>query len=603
MRNNFPKIGFLGIGKYSGALAEAIVNNIPTSYYFYDLDIRKFFDNGNLKAQYYWLSKVNFYKNQDDPLRWVIDNSDIIIVGIPHTSLNFHKVMKDIEAIIDNYKGEKSFVFMGNFRYSPRILINSKAIYQIMFNLGIDPNSENKQYNIIAVYNVSTNCDPSFEKVIEEISTPIIVNNYVDLIKYRFILGGGLAVLTHFFYKYGNFNNNMKKYFVEGMGKCFSDMDMDFEKILSSLIHNLNYLKKGKKLSYPEILSILKEGEAAKLIFEYSYSYSEEDFLKNLPRIFEKAFKKFLMNWIDIYLWDAILWISEMYIKLNFSSMDKAWEEVKKVFHQLYKDWNPIFKWLNLIDTQHKKIYFTPQEQQRDLRGEVLRFWYTYSEEFKKYIITLSKLLQTLSFPNRVWIITNKSEDIKEELYNLGNLALVQNSEKVLKIYDKKIKEIRERIQTSDEKGKIFFEEIASINKDASFRKILGDIKKEINNLYGIDIPDEIGASLINYYFWISVAFSSDDFKHVIYIPVYSGYLIPYSISIGITEWLGSSFIRNFKSFISSIVLPILEKQIQSHALRSAVAAIMSRNMSHNIGSHVLNYLSNPEELDSLWII
>ena len=44
-------------------------------------------------------------------------------------------------------------------------------------------------------------------------------------------------------------------------------------------------------------------------------------------------------------------------------------------------------------------------------------------------------------------------------------------------------------------------------------------------------------------------------------------------------------------------------KSIQSHALRSAVAAIMARNMSHNIGSHVLNYLSNPEELDNLWII
>jgi hypothetical protein len=40
-----------------------------------------------------------------------------------------------------------------------------------------------------------------------------------------------------------------------------------------------------------------------------------------------------------------------------------------------------------------------------------------------------------------------------------------------------------------------------------------------------------------------------------------------------------------------------------THALRSAVAAIMSRNMSHNIGSHVLNYLSNPEELNNLWII
>ncbi|MEO0296921.1 MAG: hypothetical protein ABIN23_05720 [candidate division WOR-3 bacterium] len=39
------------------------------------------------------------------------------------------------------------------------------------------------------------------------------------------------------------------------------------------------------------------------------------------------------------------------------------------------------------------------------------------------------------------------------------------------------------------------------------------------------------------------------------------------------------------------------------YALRSAVAAIMARNMSHNIGSHVLNYLSNPEELDNLWVI
>ena len=46
-----------------------------------------------------------------------------------------------------------------------------------------------------------------------------------------------------------------------------------------------------------------------------------------------------------------------------------------------------------------------------------------------------------------------------------------------------------------------------------------------------------------------------------------------------------------------------LNQEILKHALRSAVAAIMARNMSHNIGSHVLNYLSNPDELDNLWII
>jgi SAM-dependent methyltransferase len=46
-----------------------------------------------------------------------------------------------------------------------------------------------------------------------------------------------------------------------------------------------------------------------------------------------------------------------------------------------------------------------------------------------------------------------------------------------------------------------------------------------------------------------------------------------------------------------------VKHETKRHALRSAVAAIMARNMSHNIGSHVLNYLSNPEELNNIWII
>jgi len=37
--------------------------------------------------------------------------------------------------------------------------------------------------------------------------------------------------------------------------------------------------------------------------------------------------------------------------------------------------------------------------------------------------------------------------------------------------------------------------------------------------------------------------------------------------------------------------------------LKASVAAIMARNMSHNIGSHVLNYLSNSQEVNDLWIM
>ncbi|MGQ9817015.1 MAG: hypothetical protein ACUVQ3_03570, partial [bacterium] len=55
--------------------------------------------------------------------------------------------------------------------------------------------------------------------------------------------------------------------------------------------------------------------------------------------------------------------------------------------------------------------------------------------------------------------------------------------------------------------------------------------------------------------------------------------------------------------FFTKTYIEQQEQIIKSHAIRSAVAAIMARNMSHNIGSHVLNYLSNPEELDNLWVI
>jgi len=48
----------------------------------------------------------------------------------------------------------------------------------------------------------------------------------------------------------------------------------------------------------------------------------------------------------------------------------------------------------------------------------------------------------------------------------------------------------------------------------------------------------------------------------------------------------GKLFLESFTSLQENIQKDI--EEFQSHALRSAVAAIMSRNMSHNIGSHVL---------------
>jgi len=70
-----------------------------------------------------------------------------------------------------------------------------------------------------------------------------------------------------------------------------------------------------------------------------------------------------------------------------------------------------------------------------------------------------------------------------------------------------------------------------------------------------------------------------------------------------VTEILESREI--LKSFLLKSSLELEARAFFRTSLRSAVAAIMARNMSHNIGSHVLNYLSNPDyfvNLEDFWL-
>jgi len=119
---------------------------------------------------------------------------------------------------------------------------------------------------------------------------------------------------------------------------------------------------------------------------------------------------------------------------------------------------------------------------------------------------------------------------------------------------------------------------------------------------------------LRNLIYFFSIArkiLQQEEIKEIVYIPA-RGFIFHNKemVSGGITIWVTKD--TNYCLEKVLIVETIWSRRVsiwdwarksQSHALRSAVAAIMARNMSHNIGSHVLNYLSNPEELDNLWII
>ena len=84
-------------------------------------------------------------------------------------------------------------------------------------------------------------------------------------------------------------------------------------------------------------------------------------------------------------------------------------------------------------------------------------------------------------------------------------------------------------------------------------------------------------------------------------------------LTVGTSKFLNRWEYRTLSEFSKKILWRALvlkvarrirweHEEALKHALCSAVSAIMSRNMSHNIGSHVLNYLSDPEVLDEIWV-
>lgn len=111
--------------------------------------------------------------------------------------------------------------------------------------------------------------------------------------------------------------------------------------------------------------------------------------------------------------------------------------------------------------------------------------------------------------------------------------------------------------------------------------------------------------SFLNYYPWTRLAYENVD-TIVLISPTTIPNLTPFGVVAGfnVEKWT-EDWVKKIKGvevlathglslWVEKEVVD-KEKQVERHARRAAVAAIMGRNMSHNIGSHVLNYLSEKD--------
>ena len=311
--------------------------------------------------------------------------------------------------------------------------------------------------------------------------------------------------------------------------------------------------------------------------------------------------------------------------------------DLKKV-HNKYKDFlEKIIKQYGFNDNQF--CFFNIYEYAKDENGDI------YGKDIKTY----SCLQPNEKWNEKVFSIWKGQDNFKELLQYVSSLRgiiiepkmeipFIMYSENIrIKKDDKELlekfaipftipKEIigctNRNKDIKDIKAIISHIQECSIKKDKKDGGV-GVIErfKEINNnlkipgIKGIkfDKREDILKKFLNYFCWTSLAKPTPNV--IVHINIAT---FPDAGPLGIVLGLNiEKFTRKTIDFLwkirnaSLIGLKIRvereviarKKEMLSYALRSAVAAIMARNMSHNIGSHVLNYLSNPEEVDNLWII
>ncbi len=580
------KIGFIGVGKYSGALAKAIIekNNSTSNFSIYDSNPKAttdFEDKESVKIVDSAEWKVG--------VAYIINESELIFVGIPHLSNEFYCVSDHIDDLLSKLAESKKplpiLVYMDNLSFNRNFSKHKTSFFRIFFNLSVD-----RCKSLIALQSLkATNSDKEIlETILKKVSFKeevVHVENYLDLMKYRFFIGVGLALIYEF-YQCGKLD----------------EFDVFYKTILNSHIKDGNCqkiiesLKEGHSESFNSD-NFISEGGATETFFTLLNKEVLHDLVKQNKT---KPIKKSFNNSIKIFSEKILFW---HFLDLHKYIKDKFYESINKkrleidnfikefmsLLEYFMVDFRPLFSWFNVIDISNKNIYFCPASQEEEVQGKVFDFW-EKRDDYNKTMRTIYSILKDVNLPSMMFII---SKDNKPSRWNiLSENSLILSATKLIESSIIEPYKIREEMNSIDS-SKIYdclrdHLEKAKINHD-----IINDFREQIEKqlLYDKTLKDSDIEKQLKYFLWIEIA-ADDQYKHMVYIPASYGDSIPISVSIGLKEDVEPEIIWELKNLVINLFLPLLEHNYRIFSLSAAIAAIMGRNLSHNIGSHAIYYFS-----------
>jgi|GEM_PF-6058147 len=254
--------------------------------------------------------------------------------------------------------------------------------------------------------------------------------------------------------------------------------------------------------------------------------------------------------------------------------------------------------WCNLFDLDSRRILFLPSAQETQVSGALVSAW--LSEDFKEEILGIGEFLGKYrgpqGFRNSLTkdALTILHHGDMGDLKKLWPMAAIDCSF----FRDDPFKNILAGAEKWEpaEAAYNFRQAVVSAIKSIPRNKV-----EDLLGALGIPSAGEQIISdarrLWGFFFMLECAFAGSGWKCALYMPAtpIESKMLPFGLHMGFREVPPLAFARRFKVFARAIFVPRLLSDVREHSARFAAAAIASRNMSHNLGSHVLSYLSDTD--------
>ncbi len=293
----------------------------------------------------------------------------------------------------------------------------------------------------------------------------------------------------------------------------------------------------------------------------------------------------------------------------------------KPLFNQLVLQIKSLFSMRNNENDFVILDYWLPSEYEAEKKFKA--FYLTPNNDNNEYLIKHAKRLTELyknpKIVNKIFdsnkILEALSSNYPERyMDNLPYLILTKNKTGIsenefhIQFESNEINEPKDNFEDFIEK---VYSEAKSENQNIDKCVLINDLLNEKQSLTSGKIEfSDINKAFYTYLEFFKTIVPFNDYKEFIYFPAITNVIEEDKIT---KRWVGGMLVpfktestyferKNYQTFVQNNVISIYQtfqyalvldqtKKAKYHATKSAISAIMARNMSHNLGSHVLSNL------------